>query len=102
MKFSKEATAVFDAGRVLWNYYHSQKFTSLKVEVLKALNEKYNANVSLYDIKEHFQGRSDKGRMNSKSKDAKYNELINNLRDKLIVLAKKIEPKVYEYGFLKE
>jgi hypothetical protein len=31
----------------------------------------------------------------------KYNELIGNLREKMKILAKKIEPKVYEYGFLR-
>jgi hypothetical protein len=40
--------------------------------------------------------------MNTKSADAKYNELIGALRDSMKILAKKIEPKVYEYGFLME
>lgn len=92
LKFSEEATAVFDAGRELWKYYHTQPNT--------------NPNASLYDIREHFQGRSvaptgKKGRMNNKSDDEKYNELIGNLRDKLKILAEKIQPKVFEYGFLK-
>ena len=39
--------------------------------------------------------------MKNKSEDAKYMELIGDLRDKLKILAKKIEPKVYEYEFLK-
>ncbi len=91
--FSAEATAVFDAGRELWRYYHAQKF---------AWEGSYNANASLYDIREHFQGRNDKGRMNPKSSDEKYTELIGNLRDQLKILAEKIAPKVYEYGFLKE
>jgi hypothetical protein len=56
----------------------------------------------LYDIREHFQGRNDKGNMNSKSDDETYNELIANLRTELKTLATKIEPKVYEYGFLKQ
>ena len=87
-KFSKTATKVFNAGRELWKYYHKQP--------------NINVNASLYDIREYFQGRNDKGKMNSKSDDEKYNELIKNLRDSLIILAQKIEPKVYEYGFLKE
>jgi hypothetical protein len=63
----------------------------------------YNVNASLYDIREHFQGRNDQGRMNSRSADdKKYTELIGCLRDKLGILAEKITPKVYEYGFLKE
>lgn len=39
--------------------------------------------------------------MNAKSDDATYITLISNLRDKMKLLAKHIEPKVYEYGFLK-
>ncbi|HND96452.1 MAG TPA: hypothetical protein PLH49_11860, partial [Chitinophagaceae bacterium] len=78
----------FDAGRELWKYYHAQKDV--------------NVNASLYDIREYFQGRNDKGRMNSKSDDATYMKLIGTLRSKLAILAEKIQPKVYEYGFLKE
>ena len=88
LKFSDEARAVFKAGQKLWTYYHAQK--------------KCNVNASFYDIREHFQGRNDAGRMNPTSPDAKYNELIGELREKLKVLAKKIEPKIYEYGFLME
>jgi hypothetical protein len=86
-KFSQEAGEVFDAGRELWKYYHSQK--------------SINVNASLYDIRAYFQGRNEAGKMNSASEDEKYTELIGILRDKLKFLAKKIEPKVYEYGFLK-
>ena len=87
MRFSAEANAVFDAGRELWRYYHAQP--------------NVNVNASLYDIKEYFQGRNDKGKMNNSSTDEHYNELIGSLRSALKILAKKIEPKVYEYGFLK-
>jgi hypothetical protein len=87
-KFSDEAKAVFDAGKELWKYYHSQK--------------DINVNASFYDIREYFQGRNDKGRMNSRSTDEKYTELIGNLRVKLNIVADKIKPKIYEYGFLKE
>jgi hypothetical protein len=86
--FSPAATAVFDAGRELWKYYHKQP--------------KCNVNASFYDIREYFQGRNAQGKMNNKSSDENYNELISNLRTAVKVLAKKIEPKVYEYGFLKE
>ena len=72
---------------VLPTYYESNKYI--------------NINASLYDIREHYQGRNDKGKMNNKSLDEKYNELISTLRVRLKVLAKKIEPKVYEYEFLK-
>ncbi len=40
--------------------------------------------------------------MNNKSKDKKYMNLITNLREKLKILAKKIESKIYAYGFLKK
>ncbi len=88
LKFSEEAQTVFDAGRELWKYYHAQP--------------NCNVNSSFYDIRAHFQGRSAKGRMNSKSNDEIYMKLITELRNKLKLLAKKIEPKIYEYGFLKE
>lgn len=88
LEFSDEAKSVFDTGRELWKYYHSQKGV--------------NVNASLYDIREYFQGRNDKGRMNSKSDDEQYTKLIGELRGKLNLLAKKIDPKVYEYGFLKQ
>lgn len=87
LEFSVEAKAVFDAGRALWKYYHAQP--------------NCNVNASLYDIREHFQGRNDKGKMNNKSSDAEYTRLISNLRSQLKRIEKKIEPKVYEYGFLK-
>ena len=85
--FSPVAKAVFKAGGDLWRYYHTQKNADV--------------NASLYDIREHFQGRNEKGNMNPKSKDEKYNELNENLRFALKLLAQKIEPKIYEYGFLK-
>ena len=88
LKFSPEAQAVFDAGQELWQYYHQQP--------------NCNVNASLYDIKEYFQGRDQKGKMNNKSADEKFMQLIGNLRHKLKILAAKIQPKVYEYGFLIE
>lgn len=87
-EFSEEAKAVFDAGRELWQYYHSKP--------------NVNVNASLYDIREYFQGRNDKGRMNSKSDDETYMELIGELRNKLNFLADKIKLKIYKYEFLKE
>ena len=85
--FSAEAKAVFDTGRELWRYYHAQP--------------NCNVNASLYDIREHFQGRTAAGRMNSSSSDTQYTTYIKALRDALKVLAKCIEEKVYLYGFLK-
>jgi len=89
--FSPEAQDVFNAGRELWRYYHSQK------------DDDINVNASLYDIREHFQGRNEKTqRMNNTSTDEKYNELIGILREKLKILANKITEKVYQHEFLKE
>jgi hypothetical protein len=87
LAFSPEATAVFDAGRALWRYYHQQP--------------NVNVNASLYDIREHFQGRNEQGKMNNRSDDETYTRLISELRDQLQALADKIAPKVYEHGFLK-
>ncbi len=84
--FTPEATAVFDAARALWSYYHSQK--------------DINVNASLYDIREYFQGRNMSGKMNTKSDDMLYMSLIVNLRTKLKELGNEILPKVYTYGFL--
>lgn len=88
LKFSPEARAVFDAGRELWKHYHQQP--------------NCNVNASLYDIREHFQGRNKAGKMNNKSSDETYTNLIGNLRENLKQLADKIEPKVYQYEFLKQ
>jgi hypothetical protein len=90
--FSAEAQAVLDAGRELWKYYH------IKIKG----NKTASVNASFYDIREFFQGRNDKGTMKTKSDDETYNRLIGTLREKLGALTKKIQPKVYEYGFLKE
>jgi len=86
LKFSDEAKAVFKAGKKLWQYYHSQPTA--------------NVNASLYDIREFFQGRDDSGKMNNSSGDTQYNELIADLRSALKTLSLRIQPKVYEYGFL--
>ncbi len=86
--FSPEATAVFDAGRELWRYYHAQPDA--------------NPNASYYDIREHFQGRNEKGKMNPKSDDAEYMCLLANLKEAMEQLRLQIVPKVYEYGFLIE
>ncbi len=84
--FSPEAQAVLNAGRKLWCYYHTQSGS--------------NPNAALYDIRLYFQGTNDKGKMNVTSTDKYYNSLIITLRQRLKELAGKIEPKVYEYGFL--
>ena len=91
LSFSTEAQTVMDTARELWRYYHQQ--------------DSAIADASFYDIRLHFQGTkmNTKGKthMNSESDDAKYNELISDLRRNMKRLARHIEPKVYEYGFLK-
>lgn len=90
-KLSPAARAVLDAGRELWRYYHAQPNA--------------NPNASFYDIRLHFQGSTTdakgKVRMNSESSDTKYTALIGDLRKAMKALARHIEPKVYEYGFLR-
>ena len=89
---SPEAKAVLDAGRELWRYYHAQP--------------KANPNASYYDIRKFFQGMKTtakgKEQMNPTSNDEKYNELLAGLKAAMKKLAAKIEPKVYEYGFLRK
>ncbi|GAA7261589.1 hypothetical protein ID0476_10380 [Helicobacter pylori] len=94
LEFSQSALNVFNAGKEIYRYYHTQDFT----------NRPYNANISLYDIKEFFQGRNAQGKLNlpAKAKDEYYKQLYANLQDALKDLAKEIQPKVYEYGFLSE
>ncbi len=94
LEFSLCASKVFDAGRKIYHHYHTQAST----------NRHYNANASLYDIKEFFQGRNAQGKLNlpAKAKDEYYKQLYANLQDALKDLAKEIQPKVYEYGFLRE
>ena len=87
LEFSPEAQAVFDAGRELWRYYHSQP--------------NVNVNGSLYDIREFFKGRDDKGKINNTCDDEVFNELYSKLSSSLDVLAPKIERKVFDDGFLK-
>ena len=90
---SEQAKAVMDAGRELWRYYHQQPIAKEK------------PNASFYDIRLYFQGtkttKSGKQKMNTESEDKIYTDLITDLRQKQKELAKQIEQKVYEYGFLK-
>lgn len=89
---SKEAKAVYEAGKSLWTYYMSKP--------------NINTNASLYDIKAFFQGTkvTSKGKemMNSDSPDQEYTALLTKLKSALKVLASHIQPKVYYYGFLME
>lgn len=85
--FSEQAQHVLQRGLELWKYYLSHKGVDI--------------NASFYDIREYFQGRYDGGSMKKASSDLTYNKLIASLRAALAALAKKIEEKVYLYGFLK-
>jgi hypothetical protein len=91
-KLSNEAQAVFEAGKALWTYYHKTIKSTKKAFV----------DASLYEIREYFKGRDESGRMKTKATDEQFNILDAELRSALKKLAKKIEPKVYEYGFLKK
>lgn len=84
--FTPKAQAVFDAGRELWKYYHKQPMA--------------NPNASFYDIRAYFQGRKGNGKMNAKSDDEHYTELIERLRERLKILAEQIKHNVYKYRFL--
>ncbi|GHS35424.1 hypothetical protein VN1156_13870 [Helicobacter pylori] len=94
LEFSQSASRVLDAGKEIYHHYHKQAST----------DRLYNTNASLYDIKEFFQGRNAQGKLNlpAKAKDEHYKQLYANLQDALKDLAKEIQPKVYEYGFLRE
>ncbi|WP_279128879.1 hypothetical protein [Helicobacter winghamensis] len=92
LEFSDEAKEVLQAGKELFKHYHEQTRDS----------KDYNANAALYDIKAHFQGFNDKGKMNppQKAKDEAYKQKLGELNYALKNLAKRIESKVYEYEFL--
>lgn len=92
--FSPEAAEVMEAGKALWHYYLHHKDGEL-------YGAAPNINASFYDIRAYFQGRNEKGKMNSESSDEKYTALIKDLRAKQKSLAAKIAKKVYKYGFLK-
>lgn len=87
LQFGETAKSVLKRGLDLWKYYHTM--------------EEANPNASLYDIKEFFQGRNDKGKMNATSEDPVYTDLLTKLKNSLRLLGEEIKPKVYEYGFLK-
>ena len=92
--FSPEAAEVMQAGKALWYYYIHHKDNEL-------YGKAPDINASFYDIRAYFQGRNDKGKMNSDSSDETYTALIKDLRTKQKTLAAKIAKKVYKYGFLK-
>lgn len=87
---SNEANAVLVAGKEIWKYYMSKP--GIRV------------NASFLDIRAFFQGykttENGKRMMNSTSGDERYTELLANLRAKIRTLEARIEPKIYEHGFL--
>ncbi|MGP1437736.1 MAG: hypothetical protein ACTTKH_01540 [Treponema sp.] len=85
IKLSKTSQAVYASALELWKHYHKQ---------IRA-----NPDASLYDIREYFQEKCN-GKMKNTSNDEAYNALITDLRNNMKMLAKEIEAKVYEYGFL--
>ncbi len=86
--FSSEAKNVLDCGKELWKLYMKQN--------------PQNVDAGLYEIKEYFCGRTDKGILKTTSDwSNKYNELMADLKAACKVLAAKIEPKIYELGFLR-
>ncbi|MGX3044740.1 hypothetical protein [Helicobacter sp. T3_23-1056] len=113
LEFSEQAKAVFKAGQEIWKYYHASASDKTSPQSLANPYAPYNANASLYDIKEFFKGRkmsdkegengkTKKGKLNATSKDEHFNALMSSLNLALSNLAKKLEPKIYEYGFLEE
>ncbi|EHE9212535.1 hypothetical protein IFW04_000550 [Campylobacter upsaliensis] len=92
--FSDEAKEVLQAAKELFKHYHEQAKDETN----------YTPNTALYDIKAHFQGFNDKGKMNppQKAQDEAYKDKLGELNYTLKNLAKKIEVKVYEYEFLLE
>ena len=115
LEFSAEAKAVFSAGLELWRYYHAVASDTTSPQSLANPHSPYNPNASLYDIKEFFKGRKSttnatntdtksqkQGKLNATSKDLHFNSLMASLNDALANLAKKLESKIYEYGFLEE
>ena len=84
--FSAEAQAVFDTAREVWRYYHHQP--------------KANPNAGFYEIRLYFQGVNAKGNMNPDSTDETYTSLMDCFKQAYKALSAKIEPKIYDYGFL--
>lgn len=87
---SPEAKTVLGAGREIWRYYMRQSGVSV--------------NASFLDIRVYFQGykTTDTGKriMNSSSSDDEYMRLWNLLKTAVKDLEARIEPKIYEHGFL--
>jgi hypothetical protein len=89
--YSSSAQAVYNAGLALWRYYHQ----SIKND------DSASVDASLYEIREYFKGRNASSRMNSRSADPQFTALDTALKEALEMLSMSIQPKVYEYGFLK-
>lgn len=87
----REEEIKLQAGLEVYKYYHQ----------IRRQKGSGSLNASLYDIKTYFKGKNEKGNMNATSDDEHFNTLMENLRIAMQALARRIKPKVYEYGFLK-
>lgn len=80
--------------------------STLDQQDVDVMKERIGNGANLLDIRKHFQGvtvdAKGKEKMNATSGDERYNELLAALKSVMKKLAAKIQPKVYEYGFLKK
>ena len=83
---SEEASAVYEAGRKIWQYYLS--FSGVDVDA------------SYYEISAKFQGTKSNGQLSGRSNDSVYEPLRKELNHAKRLLENKIAPKAFEFGFL--
>jgi hypothetical protein len=86
---SSPAQKLYDSVKALFIYYHKVRDKS-----------RSSVDAGLYDIKEYFCGRNEKGHLRSKSDDATYTALIADYKQCLDALGTSIAAKVHEYGFM--
>lgn len=91
LQMTAQAQAVLNAGKEVYKYYYA----------VRKQNGGGTLNAALYDIKEYFKGRNEKGNIKATSDDAQFNRLMETLRTTMQALAQNITPKIYQYGFLK-
>ena len=91
IEMSEQAQAVMAAGKAIWQHY----------VLTREQRGGGSPDAALYDIKDYFKGRKEDGTMNATSDDTTFNTLMDTLRLAMQTLAKEIEKKVYEYGFLR-
>ena len=86
--FSPEAQALLNAGRELWRNYHANPAAT-------------DVNASFYDIRVFFQGIDQNRHLRVNGGDETYKALLSAVRKASILLAKKLEPKIYAHNFLR-